>query len=138
LNKKDNEGNSKVESEKSKEDDICYFTTEVHSIFLTFDFSLLTFNLSLPLYKLSGMKQQGWKMMVFLGVLVLISQLADAQCSICTKTASQLGEGPAKALNSAIIYLAGAPLAIMGYIGWRWWKREQDVIKSEEQTSTKG
>ena len=90
------------------------------------------------MYKLSDMKQQGWKMMFFLIVLVLTSQLVDAQCSICTKTASQLGEGPAKALNSAIIYLAFAPIAIMGFIGFRWWKREQDVIKSEEQSSTKG
>lgn len=89
------------------------------------------------MYKLSDMKQQGWKMMFFLIVLVLTSQLVDAQCSICTKTASQLGEGPAKALNSAIIYLAFAPIAIMGFIGFRWWKREQDVIKSEEQSSTK-
>lgn len=48
-----------------------------------------------------------------------------AQCSICTKTASQLGEGPASALNSAIIYLAAAPFGIMGYIGWRWWKNEK-------------
>jgi hypothetical protein len=114
LNKKDNEGNSKVKSEKSK--------TLIRPLRL----SLLAFNLSLPLYKLSDMKQQGWKMMVFVFVLLMISQFADAQCSICTKTASQLGEGPAKALNSAIIYLAGAPLAIMGYIGWRWWKNEKE------------
>lgn len=89
-------------------------------------FSPFTFDLSVPLYKLSDMKQQGWKMMVLIGVMLVISQFADAQCSICTKTASQLGEGPAKALNSAIIYLAGAPLAIMGYIGWRWWKNEKE------------
>jgi TRAP-type C4-dicarboxylate transport system permease small subunit len=50
-----------------------------------------------------------------------------AQCSICTKTASQLGEGPAKALNSAIVYLAFTPFAIMGYIGWRWWKNEKEL-----------
>ena len=103
----------------------------------TFHLSPFTFNLSLPLHKSSDMKQQGWKMVVFLGALVLISQLADAQCSICTKTASQLGEGPAKALNSAIIYLAFAPIAIMGFIGFRWWKREQEVMKNEEQTSNK-
>jgi hypothetical protein len=52
-------------------------------------------------------------------------QLVNAQCSICTKTASQLGEGPASALNSAILYLAAAPFMIMGYIGWRWWKNEK-------------
>ena len=66
---------------------------------------------------------------------LLLSQLlvatAMAQCSICTKTASQLGEGPAKALNSAIIYLAFTPFAIMGYIGWRWWKNEKALENNE-------
>ncbi|MBU6157400.1 MAG: hypothetical protein KGP35_00080 [Bacteroidetes bacterium] len=45
-----------------------------------------------------------------------------SQCSICTKTASQLGEKPAAALNTAILYLMLAPLAIIAIIGWRWWK----------------
>lgn len=45
-----------------------------------------------------------------------------AQCSICTKTAEQLGDGPAQGLNSAIIYLMFTPLLIMGYLGYRWWK----------------
>lgn len=48
-----------------------------------------------------------------------------AQCSICTKTASQLGDGPAQGLNAAIVYLMFTPLAIMGFIGYRWWKREK-------------
>ncbi len=50
-----------------------------------------------------------------------------AQCSICTKTAQQLGEGPAKGLNGAILYLAFAPFLIVGYIGYRWWKSNRDV-----------
>lgn len=54
-----------------------------------------------------------------------------AQCSICTKTASQLGEGPASALNSAIIYLAAAPFMVMGYIGYRWWKNEKALNERE-------
>jgi hypothetical protein len=45
-----------------------------------------------------------------------------SQCSICTKTASQLGEKPAAALNTAILYLMFAPLAIIGFLGWKWWK----------------
>ncbi len=57
-------------------------------------------------------------------VLVIMSVAADAQCSICTKTASQLGEGPAKALNGGIIYLMMTPLIIMGVIGYKWLKRE--------------
>jgi hypothetical protein len=52
--------------------------------------------------------------------------LTKAQCSICTKTAQQLGEKPAKALNTGIIYLAVAPLAIFGFIGYRWWKHNKN------------
>lgn len=48
-----------------------------------------------------------------------------AQCSICTRTAQQLGERPARALNKGIIYLAVTPLVLFGIIGYRWWKSEQ-------------
>jgi hypothetical protein len=48
----------------------------------------------------------------------------EAQCSICTRTAQQLGERPAKALNKGIIYLAFAPLTIMGVVGYRWWRSQ--------------
>ena len=50
----------------------------------------------------------------------------QAQCSICTKTAAQLGEKPAKGLNAGIIYLALTPFAIVGVIAFRWWKRNGD------------
>jgi hypothetical protein len=50
---------------------------------------------------------------------------AAAQCSICTKTAQQLGEKPAKGMNSGIIYLMLTPLAIMGYLGYRWYQNQQ-------------
>jgi hypothetical protein len=65
--------------------------------------------------------------MVFL-VLMMLSNMAGAQCSICTKTAQQMGEKPAKALNSGIIYLAATPLALMGIIGYRWWKSNRDMF----------
>ncbi len=57
----------------------------------------------------------------------LAPEKAEAQCSICTKTAQQLGEKPAKALNGAIIYLAFVPLALMGYIGYRWYNSNRDA-----------
>lgn len=72
------------------------------------------------------------KRLIYLGCFLFSMfsmQLLNAQCSICTKTASQLGDGPASALNSAILYLAAAPFAIMGYIGWRWWKNEKELDK---------
>jgi hypothetical protein len=49
-----------------------------------------------------------------------------AQCSICTKTASQLGEDAARGLNAGILYLAAAPFLVVGYIGYRWWKNNKD------------
>jgi hypothetical protein len=50
----------------------------------------------------------------------------QAQCSICTRTAQQMGERPAKALNKGILYLAFTPLAIFSLIGYRWWKSNQE------------
>jgi len=47
---------------------------------------------------------------------------SNAQCSICTKTAQQLGEKPARGLNAGIIYLASAPFLIAGYVFYRWKK----------------
>ena len=60
--------------------------------------------------------------MVLVLALVAASTTASAQCSICTKTAQQMGERPAKALNAGIIYLAAMPLAIFSYLGYRWYK----------------
>lgn len=66
--------------------------------------------------------------LILIVLLLLFFMAPDnllAQCSICTKTAAQLGEKPAKALNTGIIYLGLTPFMIMGYIGYRWWKNNQ-------------
>ena len=82
------------------------------------------FQIFIPLQRDQIMKRN-----LLIGAFLIIASMQSlfAQCSICTKTASQLGAGPASALNSAIIYLAAAPFAIMGYIGWRWWKNEKQL-----------
>ncbi|HTQ29173.1 MAG TPA: hypothetical protein VMI35_13640 [Puia sp.] len=65
-------------------------------------------------------------------LLMLVAVLAvpvgqgHAQCSICTRSAQQLGERPASALNAGIIYLALTPFLIFSYIGYRWWKSNQE------------
>jgi len=56
--------------------------------------------------------------------IIIFSSLAfvydsSAQCSICTKTAQQLGEKPAQGLNSGIIYLALTPFIIVGFVYYR-------------------
>lgn len=62
-------------------------------------------------------------------ILILIAAAgmpgtAHAQCSMCTKTASQLGEKPALGLNNGIMYLMLTPFVIIGFIGYRWWKNQ--------------
>ncbi|MEO8116142.1 MAG: hypothetical protein ABI653_00755 [Bacteroidota bacterium] len=78
------------------------------------------------------------KKVLFILLVICFFQLITttdlfAQCSICTKTASQLGEKPAQGLNSGILYLMAMPLTIAGFIGFRWWKREKAFMKSEEE-----
>jgi len=71
-----------------------------------------------------GMKKRVLILLFFLAGMVVIPGVY-AQCSICTKTAQQLGEKPAEGLNAGILYLAFAPLAIIGYLGYRWWKQNK-------------
>lgn len=81
--------------------------------------------------KLMNMKQLVLFFFVLFLSLVQTSAL-KAQCSICTATASQLGEKPGKGLNAGIIYLMLTPFAVGGFIGYRWWKSEKAGKDSEE------
>jgi len=36
-----------------------------------------------------------------------------------------MGEKPAKGFNSGILYLMLTPFAIVGYVGYRWWKNHR-------------
>ena len=63
-----------------------------------------------------------FNILLLTGIALLFSATIQAQCSVCTKTALQLGEKPAQGMNSAILYLMLAPFAIVGFIGYRWWK----------------
>jgi hypothetical protein len=60
-------------------------------------------------------------------ILLLQSFTASlfAQCSICTKTASQMGEDAGKGFNVGVLYLAGMPFVIIGYLAIKWWKNER-------------
>jgi hypothetical protein len=65
-------------------------------------------------------------LLLFILCLNLLPLAGYAQCSVCTRTAQQLGEKPATSLNFGILYLAATPLAIAGIIGFRWWKKNKD------------
>lgn len=70
-------------------------------------------------------------LLVFIICLAIVAQQVNAQCSICTKTASQLGEKPAQGLNAGILYLMFTPLGIAGFIGVRWWRREKAYMQHD-------
>jgi hypothetical protein len=63
----------------------------------------------------------------FFLLAVFFMQTATAQCSLCTKTAQQLGEKPAQGLNSGILYLMFMPFVLVGFIGYRWWKNNKET-----------
>jgi hypothetical protein len=58
--------------------------------------------------------------------LLFTFQFSSAQCSICTKTAQQMGEQPARGLNGGILYLAFTPFAIGIFVGYRWWRSNRE------------
>lgn len=67
------------------------------------------------------------KLLFLIMIVALLLPCSDllAQCSLCTKTAQQLGEGPAKGLNNGILMLAFTPLALMAFLGYRWWRSQR-------------
>ncbi|MCO6496858.1 MAG: hypothetical protein J5I50_04250 [Chitinophagaceae bacterium] len=62
---------------------------------------------------------------LFIAVLGFISMDVAAQCSICTKTAMQLGARPAQGLNAGILYLVAVPYLAVVFIGYKWWRSEK-------------
>lgn len=70
------------------------------------------------------MKKLLFIVLLLVGFTIFSTEVA-AQCSICTRTAEQLGEKPARGLNTGILYLAFTPLAIIGFISYRVWKNHQ-------------
>lgn len=66
-----------------------------------------------------------WVLIFLINFLLFNAENGNAQCSICTKTAQQLGHKPAKGLNAGIIYLMLTPFAIMGVVGYNYYKRNK-------------
>ena len=73
------------------------------------------------------------KRVVLLALLVvLLSGISYGQgCAVCTKVAAGLDDKSAKGLNGGIIYLAFLPLALMGTIGYVWWRNTARTPKGE-------
>jgi len=65
-----------------------------------------------------------WMLCIIFLVYSVVNSYAQG-CSMCTKTASELGDKSAKGLNNGILYLAAFPLLALGSIGFIWWKRNR-------------
>ena len=67
------------------------------------------------------------KRIVLVGLLLMmLSGISYSQgCSVCTKAAAGLDDKSAKGLNGGIMYLAFLPLAIMGTLGFIWWRNNR-------------
>lgn len=63
------------------------------------------------------------KILILTLLLGFVTHSVWAQgCSVCTQTASQLGEDGAKGLNTGILYLALLPITFISVLGFVWWK----------------
>lgn len=65
------------------------------------------------------------RILIFLLAFQGITANLMAQCSICTKTASQMGEEAGKGFNAGVLYLAAMPFAIIVFIAYRYKKNER-------------
>ncbi|MFZ4056747.1 MAG: hypothetical protein ACOYKE_01350 [Ferruginibacter sp.] len=74
------------------------------------------------------------KLLLFAVVFIVLLALGgsvEAQCSLCTKTAQQMGEKPAMGLNQGILYLMGIPYILVGVVAFKWWKGQKEADSAE-------
>ena len=97
------------------------------------------FSLTYAAVTLHTKMKQFLNILLVLFLLLFISTAVEAQCAVCTKTSSQLGENRPQGMNAAILYLMMMPFAIVGFIGYRWWKGnkklEQEEIRNQQQAN---
>ena len=62
------------------------------------------------------------RLLIVMMLLVTATAVYAQGCSMCTKTAAGLDDKSARGLNGGILYLAALPLALMGTIGFIWWR----------------
>lgn len=67
------------------------------------------------------------RLLIVLMLIVMAPAVYAQGCAMCTKTASELDSKSAKGLNGGILYLATLPLAIIGTVGFIWWKNNKSL-----------
>lgn len=67
-------------------------------------------------------------------VIMLLINIPDVMaqgCSICSLDAAQQGSDAAKGLNVGILYIAAIPFALIGVIGYNWYKHNGHAAGEE-------
>lgn len=69
---------------------------------------------------------------VMIAAFIFSAFTLNAQCSICTKTASQIGEKAGKGLNLGIIYLMLTPFTVAGIIAYKVSQQQKNLNKPKK------
>jgi len=72
------------------------------------------------------------RILLLLAILLLLPQLADAQCSMCRAVLeSGTDQSAAKGINNGIVYLMAFPYLLIGGIGYFVYRSRKKVAKEE-------
>lgn len=69
--------------------------------------------------------------LILMLILINIPDAMSQGCSICSLDAAQQGPGAAKGLNAGILYIAAVPFALVGVIGYQWYKHNGRTSEEE-------
>ncbi|TAN18518.1 MAG: hypothetical protein EPN37_05215 [Chitinophagaceae bacterium] len=69
--------------------------------------------------------------LILILILINIPEVTAQGCSICSLDAAQQGPDAAKGLNAGILYIAAVPFALIGVIGYQWYKHNGRISEEE-------
>lgn len=71
---------------------------------------------------------KNWSWILMLMMVLLLPQMADAQCAMCkavAETSQQGGSSVADGLNGGIVYLMAFPYLILGAVGYAFYRMKK-------------
>ena len=73
------------------------------------------------------------KFLILIFMLILVPELANAQCSMCRAVLeSDTDQSAAKGINNGILYLMAFPYLLVGALGFFIYRSRKKVKKSQE------
>lgn len=69
--------------------------------------------------------------LILILLLINVPDVMAQGCSICSLNAADQGPNAAKGLNAGILYIAAIPFALIGVIGYQWYKHNGHAAEDE-------